>query len=306
VALVRNPPGPPLPLLAVSGPAGAAKSSFAEFARSIIDPNDVLLAGNPRGQDLVAYAKNNPVLCFDNLSAIGPSLADDLCRLATGGGLGGRRLYTNDEEATFKASRPMILTGINDLATRGDLADRTLVIRLEPIPEAARRTAAEMQEAFEYAHPRVLAGLLDMVVKGLRRKEEVQRQRRPLPRMADFAQWGFAVAPALGWTEEDFTLAYRRNHREANDAVIEDDPIAQGILALLDRKSEKTWQGTTQELWKQLRAADLEASRAPNFPQSPEALGKALKRIEPALADRGVTIERKRISKGTQITLSAR
>jgi hypothetical protein len=52
-------------------------------------------------------------------------LADDLCRLATGGGLGGRKFYTNDGEATFNARRPVLLTGINDVATRGDLADRT-------------------------------------------------------------------------------------------------------------------------------------------------------------------------------------
>jgi hypothetical protein len=82
-------PDQPYPVIAVSGPAGAAKSSFAERVRMTIDPNEVPLAGMPRGQDLVAYAKNNPVLCFDNLSTINPYLADDLCRLATGGGLAG-------------------------------------------------------------------------------------------------------------------------------------------------------------------------------------------------------------------------
>jgi hypothetical protein len=84
-------PDQPYPVIAVSGPAGAAKSSFAELVWTTIDPNEVPLAGMPRGQDLVAYAKNNAVLCFDNLSTISPYLADDLCRLATGGGLGGRR-----------------------------------------------------------------------------------------------------------------------------------------------------------------------------------------------------------------------
>ena len=47
--------------------------------------------------------------------------------------MGGRKFYTNDGEATFNARRPVVLTGINDVATRGDLADRTIVIQLEKI-----------------------------------------------------------------------------------------------------------------------------------------------------------------------------
>ena len=161
-------PDKPYPILAVSGPAGAAKSSFAEFVRATIDPSEVPLFGMPRREDLPAFAKNNPVLCFDNLSTINAHLADDLCRLATGGGLGGRKFYTNDGEATFNARRPVLLTGINDVATRGDLADRTIIVRLEKIPEAGRRTDADVREAFAQAHPRILAALLDMVVVGLR------------------------------------------------------------------------------------------------------------------------------------------
>jgi len=190
-------PDKPYPILAVSGPAGAAKSSFAEFVRTTIDPSEVPLFGMPRREDLPAFAKNNPVLCFDNLSTISAYLADDLCRLATGGGLGGRKFYTNDGEATFNARRPVLLTGINDVATRGDLADRTIVVRLEKISEAGRRTDADVREAFAQAHPRILAALLNMVVVGLRRIDDVRRERRRLPRMADFALWGFAVAPAI-------------------------------------------------------------------------------------------------------------
>jgi len=163
--------------------------------------------------DLPAFAKNNPVLCFDNLSTIGAP------------------------------------TGINDVATRGDLTDRTIVVRLEKIPEAERRTDAEVREAFALAHSRILAALLDMVTMGLRRYEDVRRERRRLPRMADFALWGFAVAPALGWSAEDFDRAYRANRNEAFEAAIEDDPIAPHILGLLQGRPEKSWLGTTEQLW---------------------------------------------------------
>jgi putative DNA primase/helicase len=298
-------PDKPYPILAVSGPAGAAKSSFAEFVRSAIDPNEVSLVGMPRREDLPAFAKNNAILCFDNLSTIHPLLADDLCRLATGGGLGGRRLYTNDGEATFNARRPVVLTGINEVATRGDLADRTIVIHLEKIPETGRRTDADVREAFAQAHPRILAALLDMVVMGLRRIEDVQRERRRLPRMADFAQWGFAVAPEIGWSADDFASAYWANRNEAFEAAIEDDPIAPHILSLLEGRSKRSWKGTTEQLWTTIRDMAGDAARAVNFPQSAVALGKSLRRLEPALAARGVTMERERVTAGTRITLRA-
>ena len=298
-------PDKPYPIVAVSGPAGAAKSSFAEFVRTTIDPSEVPLFGMPKRDDLPAFAKNNPVLCFDNLSTMGAYLADKLCRLATGGGLGGRKFYTNDGEATFNVRRPVVLTGINDVATRGDLADRSIVVRLEKIPEAGRRTDAEVREAFAQAHPRILAALLDMVAMGLRRYEDVRQERRRLPRMADFALWGFAVAPAIRWSAEDFDRTYRANRNEASEAAIEDDPIAPHILSFLERQKEKSWQGTTDQLWTRIKEIAGEAARAMNFPQSSVALGRALRRIEPALATRGVILERDRVAVGSRVSLRA-
>jgi hypothetical protein len=47
--------------------------------------------------------------------------------LSTGGGFSTRTLYKNDEETIFSAKRPIIITGIGDVATRGDLLDRALL-----------------------------------------------------------------------------------------------------------------------------------------------------------------------------------
>jgi putative DNA primase/helicase len=298
-------PEMPYPILNFDGLAGAAKTSAARAVRNTIDPSEVPVAGMPKGQDLVAYAKNNWMPVFDNLSILPAAFQDDLCRLATGGGMGGRKFFTNDGEATFNASRPMILTGINNLATRGDLADRSLPFHLAAIPETSRLTDQEIKEGFEYAHPRVLAALLDIVVTGLRRMESVKRQKRPLGRMADFTLWGFAVAPAVGWSEDDFRLAYRATRKEAFEAVIENDPVAAGILALMYGEREGgTWQGSATELWHTL----VEAAGEPKprgFPQSPEALGLSVKRVTSALAWRGIRIVKGRARAGVQYTIEA-
>jgi hypothetical protein len=296
-------PGKPYPIIVFEGQAGAAKTSAARIVRNTLDPNEVPVAGMPHGQDLVAYAKNNAVIVLDNLSTLPAAVQDDLCRLATGGGMGGRKLYTNDGDASFNASRPVIMTGINNLATRGDLADRSLPFHLVEI--LTRKTDAEIQEGFSYAHPRVFAGLLDIMVVGLRRLEEVQRGRRPLERMADFTQWGYAVAPAIGWTEDDFRLAYRATRREAQHAVIDSDPVAAGLVALVHGPEQqgKPWRGRQSSLWEKLSAAAGDAARAPGFPRSPEALGWALKRVIPVLGDRGIRITQTRRSAGMWVTI---
>ena len=67
-------------------------------------------------------------------------MSDALCRLATGGGLGTRQLYSDADESLFDVQRPVILNGITSLAERGDLQDRCIPITLPVIDEDARRT----------------------------------------------------------------------------------------------------------------------------------------------------------------------
>jgi hypothetical protein len=121
--------------------------------------------------------------------------------------------------------------------------------------------------------------------------------------MADFALWGFAVAPSIRWSAEDFDRAYRANRNEAFEAAIEDDPIAPPILSLLEAQPGRAWEGTTGRLLTKLKALAEDAALAPRFPKSPEALGKALGRIEPALASRGVIMERGRVAVGSWVSL---
>jgi hypothetical protein len=73
---------------------------------------------------------------------------------------------------------------------------------LPPIAEDRRRPASEFWREFEAARPRILGALLDAVSQALRRAPGVRLPR--LPRMADFAIWVTAAAPALGWSGDYF------------------------------------------------------------------------------------------------------
>ncbi len=214
VAALR--PRGPYPALALSGEQGSAKSTAARVLRALVDPNAAPLRAQPREpRDLMIAATNGWVVALDNLSAVPVWLSDALCRLATGGGFAVRELFSDAEEALFDAQRPVLLTGIEELATRGDLLDRALVVTLPAIPEDARRPESELWPAFEAARPRVLGALLAAVAAGLARLPETRLAR--LPRMADFALWVTAAEPAL-WPEPGaFLRAYAGNRADARE-----------------------------------------------------------------------------------------
>src|SRR3954463_7468851 len=134
-------------------------------------------------RDLFIAASNGHVLAFDNISGLPPWVSDSLCRLATGGGYAVRQLYSDGDEVLFDAARPMILNGIEDIVTRPDLADRAILLTLDPIPEGRRRPEAELRVEFEADRPRILGALLDAVSEGLRRLSETHLPNPP--RMAD-------------------------------------------------------------------------------------------------------------------------
>src|SRR5262249_48220319 len=148
---------------------GTAKSTTTRILGSLIDPAVPQLRAAPRSErDLAIAAANRLVVAFDNLSGIPPWLSDALCRLSTGGGFGTRELYENDEEALFDVTRPVILNGIDDIATRADLLDRTIGLSLPLVSGAARKEEACLWTDFGARHGRILGGLLNTLAGALR------------------------------------------------------------------------------------------------------------------------------------------
>ena len=81
---------------------------------------------------------------------------------------------------------------------------------------------------------RLLGALLDALVHLLRAIGGVQLDR--LPRMADFAIWATACETAL-WPAGTFARAYATNRRAAIESIIEADPIATCVRALMVDRS---------------------------------------------------------------------
>src|SRR5262249_12120361 len=173
---------------------------------------------------------NSWFVVLDNLSTLAPWLSDALCRLSTGGAFATRTLYSNDEETFLDAMRPVILTGISEFVSRGDLIDRSLFLHLPTIPEQDRRLERELWANFDRHAAQLLGALLDAVAGGLRMLPQVKLSS--MPRMAAFALFGEAVSRALGNPQDHFLAAYRDNRQAANEAAIEDSPVAGAVREL--------------------------------------------------------------------------
>jgi hypothetical protein len=285
LAVLRN--RGPYPVIVLSGEQGSAKSTFSAILRALLDPNTAPLRALPReDRDLFIAASNGHVLAFDNVSGLPAWISDTLCRLATGGGFAVRQLYTDQDEVLFDAARPVILNGIEDIVTRPDLADRAVFLTLQPIPEERRRPEAELWAAFDVERPRILGVLLDAVVEGLRRLPQTHLPK--LPRMADFALWATACETAL-WPTGTFWAAYCGNRDEAVEGVIDADPIAATVRAVMAARRE--WTGTASDLLGALaEKAGERVARSKTWPDSPRALSGRLRRAATFLRKVGIEI----------------
>src|SRR5262245_40948376 len=140
-------PGSNYPVLAVHGEQGAGRSSLVRLLGSLIDPRSPQLRSLPSDErDLIVAARHAHFICFDNISGLSDNMSDAICRLSTGGGHGERRLYTNEEEAVFEGRRPVCLNGIEDVATRADIVDRSLMLMLQAIPADRRKEEKRIEE----------------------------------------------------------------------------------------------------------------------------------------------------------------
>ena len=290
-------PQGPYPIVALHGEQGSAKSTTTRLVRTLIDPNDAPLRAGPRSErDLMIAATNAWCLAFDNLSSLSPWLSDALCRLATGGGFSTRQLYSDDDEVLIKATRPVLLNGIEELTLRSDLLDRSILLALPTIAPGKRRDEAQFWHDFEIARPRILGALLDAVCTALRNVSDVALPQ--LPRMADFAKWSCAVAPACSWRLETdngaltgadaFLHAYTRNQEIGHDLALEASEVAQAVQRLAARGD---WEGTAGELLDLLtRECDWRETRQYTWPKNPQALANQLRRLAPNLHAVGIAL----------------
>lgn len=296
-------PDIPIAALVVHGVQGSAKTTLLKIVKALLDPSAVEVRGGVRDQSEFALAAfQNRALFFDNLTSMPDWLSDALCRTVTGEGWSKRTLYTDDDSTVFEYRRAIGLSGINLVATRADLLDRSLIIGLEAFEPGRRKPEKEFQRDFRLASSEILGGMLDTLVKAMGAYASVSRDH--LPRMADFALWGGAAAIGLDRDPDEFMRAYENNVGRQNEAAVEGSPVAQAILELMGAKD--CWEGTPAEL-----LGDLEKvaerlhidKRSRQWPKSPSWVARRLKEVIPNLQQLGIHVTEEREASGRKLFL---
>ena len=221
------------------------------------------------------------------MSQLPEELADAACRLATGGGFGGRELYSDHDEAIFDATRPLVFNAIPDLgAARPDFLDRSLIIEFLDLKPQMRADEARFWRDFEQVRPRILGALLDAVSAGLRNLPNLKLDQ--LPRMADFALWINACEGNLCMTPGEALIAYSTSRAETRDLALESSPLYEPIAEL----AREGFTGTVAELLGRLNSMMSEAMRrSVRWPKAPNALGSGLRRMATNLRAAGIEIQ---------------
>ncbi|MFD0673485.1 hypothetical protein [Cohnella sp. GCM10027633] len=278
-------PESPYPVLTLQGEQGSAKSTTSRVIKSLIDPSTAPLRTFPKDErDLAIAATNAHILTYDNLSGISNQMSDAVCKLATGGGLATRKLHTDDEEAIFNVRRPVIINGIDDIATRQDLVSRSILVNLPSIPEEKRSDESTFWESFELRKPSILGALLTAVSGAMRELPKTKLMKKP--RMADFALWATAAEEALGWQKGDFMKAYGDNIISAVSQGLEADPVAAAVRLMMAER--KDWVGTPRDLLAALNHyADDSTRKSRSWPSDRKISGR-LKRVSSALRSKGI------------------
>jgi hypothetical protein len=285
-----------LPILCLQGEQGSGKSTTSENLRRLIDDCKILLAGKPRDEESFAVtALNNQVLALDNLSGIDAEMSDLLCRISTGYGLTGRKRYTDFEEASAFIKRPILLNGIDEIATRPDLLSRSLIVVPPQLPDDERGSVADMAFAFEKARPAILGALLTALSAGLKNEKDVEVA---MPRLADFARWVTACETGFGWKQGTFMSIYNKNRNEANVSTVEESLLGNALLKLLDAKGGFIKMAPTSlyESLSDLLSDDEKRNHFSSWPRSTKGLKNQITRLKPALRTMGIVVEETRTS----------
>lgn len=277
-------------LLELIGGQGSGKSTLERLLIALIDPCEIPSRSVPRDeQALMIATMGKVVLAFDNVSMIDAQMADAWCRLSTGGGIGQRKLHTDTEEIQIKAQLPLIWTCITPIAAgRPDLQDRAISLYLQPLQDTTYRSEEEVDDAADEAIPLILGALYDAVSCALLRSGTFELER--LPRLADFALWVEASAPALGWEEGDFAEALSRSRDTAMASAVDSSTVGTLIVQLMQSHSE--WSGNATMLLSAIRnIASDELRRSRSFPKDAIRLSGQVRRIQRPLRTMGVAVE---------------
>jgi hypothetical protein len=285
------------PALAISGPQGSGKSFSQSIIKQIVDPSIKILSMMPRKvEELPLLLSRNHMTALDNQSSFSGEVADLLCAAITGGVLEKRVLHTDSDMMSLKVPGVITYSAITSVSDRPDLSERTVRLILDRIPPQDRKTEKAIWRTFDKALPSILGGIFDLIAKAMVIHPDVEERLPELPRMADYATWGYAISEAMGGRGSEFLLDYTGNASMATIDLMEHNSFFSAIIQAMERA--EPLEGTFAEILMELKKVidpDGEKNnykileKDSSFPKSVQSFRGKLERLKMPLEDMGIT-----------------
>ncbi len=279
-------PNIPHVIISQTGEQGSGKSNNSRKIKGLGDPSKVMLISTPKELEQAQMtAEKHWISTFDNISKIHEWFSDFLCRGVTGEGDMKRSLYTNDDEFIRSYRRCFVLNGIGMSLWRADLLDRAVIFDIPVLKD--NRSERSMEIEWEKALPGILGGFFSVVSMAMKTVSQITGHEKF--RMSDFAQWGGALAEALGYSQEEFFKKYQESVDRKWQDTADDSAFAKRLIEVMDTNNGY-WEGSAAELLDEISRDDDDEK---SIPRTAKWLSTELVRIAPVMRNVGVDIVKK-------------
>lgn len=236
----------PSPILYYKGDRGSAKTTCMRLDKLLVDPAAADVKALPNSiNDIVSALSGQYMVGFDNLEGgISAEVSNLLCICCSSGYYSKRKLFTDNESVNIKLNIRLSLSGITTITERADLLDRCVYLSSQRIPDKERKTEREVMDEFKADLPYLLYRALKILTKAIPIYESLKLQE--LPRMADFAKWGYAIAEVMKYGGNNFLEAYKRNQEEILEEMVEEDSVLNVLVEWIGKN--QSFDGTMSEL----------------------------------------------------------
>ena len=290
-------------LVLLQSEKGSGKSTLTQMIKAIVDPGSPYpLQLDPK--ELVLNLNSNYLANFDNLSYISPSISDVFCRAVTGATSNKRKLYADTRMITIEYKNCVLLNGINLGTLKDDLLDRSILIVLKKPKSKEMMSDTEYWGSFNKDLPDILGGMFTILSKAM----SLYDPNSPKSgfRLIDYADWGYAIAEAMGGNGQDYIDALNKNRIEKNQALLSSSALCVAIREFMRDKDH--WAGQPSVLLTHLDKIAIDKRLGKNerdWPSNVISLGMKLPKIKSILSEDGIIVKRKgHVHKGSLITIT--
>jgi energy-coupling factor transporter ATP-binding protein EcfA2 len=300
-------PDIPHPVMVIYGERGSGKSTASKIVKEIVDPSILQACTIPQDKnDMYQLLHHHWYVGFDNITALNTDISDIICRAVTGEGIFKRKLFSDSDDITYSYRRCIGLNGTSLMVTREDLLDRSLLFELERIEGKARLEERSIWPDFERNKAYILGSVFTILSRALSLVDKIQLDE--LPRMADFAKWGFAITEAIKeGTGKEFIDLYNLNINMQNEALLSSNPLLSAIYIVMSK--QKSWHGSPTELYRLIQEISRKENintRSNNWPKEPNQITKKLNELRSILVHYGIDYNQYRTSQCSMIDLISR